>query len=194
MTRCREFYDKVKKEGNFCGMSETSLNEVTSYIELINERPAFAGFSEGALRPLIREQNEELKKTIMDNILELNTEDRLAKYGTEKKMKEALKRYRYIEPEETKAKKLWNKAEQMEYTEDYVKTMLANNVDLEGIIRIVTIVGKIGATKRAKPYKSWRTDETVKEKKEKDRLEKTGGHMTSEEIARLDAIDMEMRG
>jgi len=33
MTRCQEFYEKVKKDGNFCGMREDKYNTLLKYIE-----------------------------------------------------------------------------------------------------------------------------------------------------------------
>lgn len=37
MTRCQEFYDKVEKDGNFCGMSETAFRDLNHYIEEVEK-------------------------------------------------------------------------------------------------------------------------------------------------------------
>lgn len=33
MTRCKQFYEKVEKDGNFCGMPDTAFRKLKSYIE-----------------------------------------------------------------------------------------------------------------------------------------------------------------
>lgn len=62
MTRCVEFYDKVEKDGNFCGMSRASFNEVKQYIDFVNVNAEFSALSENTLKPLMREKDERVKE------------------------------------------------------------------------------------------------------------------------------------
>lgn len=61
MTRCEEFYEKVRREGNFCGMSKRALENVDAYIAFVNENPSIEGISEGPARVLMREKNPAVK-------------------------------------------------------------------------------------------------------------------------------------
>ena len=149
MTRCEEFYDKVEKDGNFCGMSESTVNEVKQVIVFKKEHTEFSVFSENAIKPLIREQDPEVKAkviSLVENAGNLKGE----KYGTEQKMKKALNRYKDINPEAIKEikvikpKKLWNRLEQAEYAQAVVRTFILNGVNpatiRELIVKAVGVV------------------------------------------------------
>jgi hypothetical protein len=123
------------------------MEEVLKQIGFIEDYPAFAGFSSRAIRPLIREQDPEIKQKIITNAGKLNDENRLARYGTEPKMKKAIARYKEVETEEPKKKtpkKLWSKFEQAEYAQEVVRTFIANGVD-PAVIRelIVKAIGVV---------------------------------------------------
>jgi hypothetical protein len=68
MTRCEEFYRKVEKDGNFCGMSESSISDVKQYRELLAENSAIADLTEGAARGLIREKDKDVKAKAIEVI------------------------------------------------------------------------------------------------------------------------------
>ena len=67
MTRCDEFYEKVKKDGNFCGMSKSAYNEVLQYLEFQQETDLSA-LSEKAAKPLIREQDKEIREAAISTV------------------------------------------------------------------------------------------------------------------------------
>lgn len=103
-----------------------------------------SGFSAKALRPLIREQDPEIQQKVITNAGKLDEENRLSRYGTERKMKAALARYHDPNPEakpitakEVKITKLWNMLEQAEYTRQYVKTMMMNGANPASIRELV---------------------------------------------------------
>jgi len=78
MVRCLEFYQKLEKDGNFCGLSGPSLSNIRFYKEVVNTLftrsgidPEFTivNFSEGASRPLHKIKNDEdLLERVLDNI------------------------------------------------------------------------------------------------------------------------------
>lgn len=78
MVRCLEFYQKLEKDGNFCGLSGPSLSNIRFYKEIVNTLftrsgidPEFTivNFSEGASRPLHKIRNDEdFLEKVLDNI------------------------------------------------------------------------------------------------------------------------------
>jgi hypothetical protein len=61
MVRCKDFYEKVRRDGNFCGMTKRALKEVEEYITFLDENPALTGISERAAQPLMREKDPEVQ-------------------------------------------------------------------------------------------------------------------------------------
>lgn len=66
MTRCEEFYEKWKRDPNWCNKCETSVFRINKYIELVEAYPFLKKVSERALRPLIERSipHGELEKII----------------------------------------------------------------------------------------------------------------------------------
>lgn len=128
-----------------CGLSEDRVRELKQWVDFIDEKPEFSGFSENALKPLIREQDSEIKEKVIRTVSNPDMSDstRQQRYGTERKMKAAIARYKDTNPEavkevkEIKPKKLWNMIEQAEYTRGYVKTMLMNGAEPASIRELV---------------------------------------------------------
>ncbi len=75
MTRCLEFYEKFDRDGNFCGLSKSTVSQILSYKEILNDlhdesvdkKFAIANFTEGASRPLhkIRENKGLYNKVLV---------------------------------------------------------------------------------------------------------------------------------
>jgi hypothetical protein len=61
MTRCIDFYKKVKQDGNFCGMSKSAYNEVMQYLDFVGKHAEISALSEDACKPLIREKDLEVQ-------------------------------------------------------------------------------------------------------------------------------------
>ena len=53
MVRCEEFYEKWKRDPNWCEKGKTSIFYINKCIELREQFPVLKQFSEGALRPLL---------------------------------------------------------------------------------------------------------------------------------------------
>ena len=68
MTRCGDFYEKVKRDGNFCGMRKDHIDEVEVYMEFLKAHPQIWGISEGAARPVIREKDPVVKAKVIETI------------------------------------------------------------------------------------------------------------------------------
>jgi len=79
MVRCDEFYAKWERCGNFCEKHPDTAEGIDRYLDFIEEienradiseqgKKAFAGASEGALRPLIREGNEAIRQEAISTI------------------------------------------------------------------------------------------------------------------------------
>lgn len=97
MTRCDSFYVCVCKKGNFCGMSESSLNEVKKYMEFLEQHTEFSVFSENTLKPLIRMKDPEAQQKVI-SLVENAGKEKVMNYGTGKKMKAIVERYDIVEP------------------------------------------------------------------------------------------------
>ena len=62
MTRCTEFYEKVKKDGNFCGMSDKEYRRLITTLESAEgNEVANATLSQGALRKQQKKAKEVAK-------------------------------------------------------------------------------------------------------------------------------------
>lgn len=141
--RNEECLEKIEWTVEHCGMRKDHADECIKAREFMKENTQFWGYSTVGLMPLIREQDSEIKQKIVTNALKLNDEDRLSRYGTERKMKAAINRYKDTNPEATKEikeikpKKLWNMLEQAEYTRQYVKVMIMNGAKPASIRELV---------------------------------------------------------
>lgn len=128
-------------------MSESSLYEVKQYMEFLEGHTEFSVLSENALKPLIRMKDPEAQAKVVALVAK-GGKRKQELYGTGKKMKAVVDRYDIIEPEKPKekVKKLWNKVEQTEYTQSYVRTMIKNGVDpaviRELVVKAIEVVGQ----------------------------------------------------
>ena len=84
-----------------CGLSETRVRELKRWIEFVDEHNEFSSFSEDSLKPLLREQEPGIKAKVIQDVgkaVEHGREKR--DYGTESKMKTAIKRAKKKKREE----------------------------------------------------------------------------------------------
>jgi hypothetical protein len=69
MTRCPEFYEKLEKDGNFCGLSPSEISRIKAYRELIDKISkmgidrtlAYEHFPAGAARELTSLKDDEVR-------------------------------------------------------------------------------------------------------------------------------------
>ena len=67
MTRCPDLYDKLDRDGNFCGLSSSAISKIKAYRELIDKIEkagidrafAYENFSEGASRAITSLNDDE---------------------------------------------------------------------------------------------------------------------------------------
>lgn len=93
MTQCEwcknpENVEKLKK---MCEKSDDRWREIERIAGFVEEQPGFSGFSGGALLPLIREKNPEIKAKVI-SLVENAGKEKLMNYGTETKMKSTIRR------------------------------------------------------------------------------------------------------
>ena len=84
-------------------MDTDTINEVDNAAAFCDEYPAFAGFSTRALRPLIREQDPEIQQKVIALVAKAG-ERKEELYGTERKMKAAIDRFKEVEPSKPEPK------------------------------------------------------------------------------------------
>lgn len=120
-----------------CEVTPERISQKKRYNKFVCDNPTLVGFSEKGLRPLTNEQDPEIMQKVL-SLVAKGGERKQDLYGTERKMKAAIARFKDVEPEKPKEKKLWNKVEQMEYTVAFVKTMYKNGVESEVIAELVT--------------------------------------------------------
>ena len=70
MTRCKDFYAKVERDGNFCGMSRSSYSVVKKYIRFQRAHPELEELSAGAITPLMRERDPEVREEAIKRVKE----------------------------------------------------------------------------------------------------------------------------
>lgn len=76
MTRCADFYAKWKRVGNFCEKNPRTAEQIDGYLDLIldlvdrgiPEDRAFAGLPEGAARPLLSIQDDEIRENAISHV------------------------------------------------------------------------------------------------------------------------------
>ena len=66
--RTLENVEKVKKDGNFCGMSKRSYEEVKAYIAFMKEHGEISRLTEEAAKLLIREQDDEVREEAISHV------------------------------------------------------------------------------------------------------------------------------
>jgi hypothetical protein len=68
MTRCDEFYEKVRKDGNFCGLQRGSFNEIKQYMAFVEKNSVLCELSAGACKHLMREKNLKIREDAINRI------------------------------------------------------------------------------------------------------------------------------
>lgn len=66
--RCKDFYEKWKRCGNFCEKHPDTAREIDRYLDFIEEYPEISGLAESTVKPLINEQNEEIKQKAITHV------------------------------------------------------------------------------------------------------------------------------
>jgi len=132
MTRCEEFYQKVEKDGNFCGMSDGEYRRLQQFKEFKEDNLAIARISEGAARVLISEPNEEVKAKAIEKVGKaLEAGEKV----TGKIVKELLRNSGHVDKVEEE--RIPTEKDKQKVTEEYVTKMIAWSCDGEEIIRRV---------------------------------------------------------
>jgi len=105
MTRCTDFWKKWRKEPNFCGLSETTVDEIEKYLSTVDkictlglkEDTVYENFPEGAARPLIRMEEGDPRTNVLNFVVKsLKQGDKL----TGKMIQTTIKRF--LPDEDTK--------------------------------------------------------------------------------------------
>jgi len=69
MTRCEEFYEKWKRDPNWCEKSRAEVYRINKYIETLDAYPGLEKVTATALRPILdRKMDEETKKKLLSTI------------------------------------------------------------------------------------------------------------------------------
>lgn len=69
MTRCKDFYEKIERDGNFCNMDKTAYKRTVDYIAFCEENNLTLGtLSERAARPLITEKDPVVKAKAIEKL------------------------------------------------------------------------------------------------------------------------------
>jgi len=90
MVRCEEFYEKWKRDPNWCRKCATSVWYINRYIELTESYPQLRQLSESALRPLLKKGLGDHRKVVA---YMLNKEAEKGTELTPKLVKEFIRRY-----------------------------------------------------------------------------------------------------
>jgi len=77
MTRCPEFYSKLLKDGNFCGLSDGAISQIKGYLETVDKiasrgvpkEEVMERFPEGAARPLLSLKDDETRTTALNYVV-----------------------------------------------------------------------------------------------------------------------------
>ena len=79
-----------------CEVTPERISQKKRYNKLVCDNPTFVGFSENALRPLINEQDPEIQQKVI-SIVESAGKEKTMNYGTERKMKAAIARFKDVD-------------------------------------------------------------------------------------------------
>lgn len=77
--------------GKACDVCDERIRQKFGYNQLLKDYPTFVGFKEGALRPLINEQDPEIQQKVIRTVENAVPNQRKRLYGTEPKMKKTIK-------------------------------------------------------------------------------------------------------
>ena len=66
--RCDEFYEKWRRCGNFCEKHPDTAREIDKLLDFIDEHPDLSVLSAKAVRPLIREKDEEVRDKAIESV------------------------------------------------------------------------------------------------------------------------------
>ena len=77
--RCEEYYEKWKKDPNWCEKCQSAVSRINNYFDLAGEleskgipkETTFVGLSEGAARPLFTEKNPVVKAKAISHVEKL---------------------------------------------------------------------------------------------------------------------------
>lgn len=145
----RECYRYQLLAGKVCDVTDERITQKTKHNDFVIKNPTLVGFSEKTVRSLRGEKDPEIQQKVISQIEKARPQEKERLYGTERKMKAAIARFKYIEPEkptEPKPKKLWGKVEQAEYAQEVVRTFIANGVNpaviRELIVKAIEVVGQ----------------------------------------------------
>lgn len=77
MTRCPEFYAKLLKDGNFCGLSDGAISQIKGYLETVDKiasrgvpkEQVMERFPEGAARPLLSLKDDETRLKALNYVI-----------------------------------------------------------------------------------------------------------------------------
>ena len=145
MTRCEEFYEKVEKDGNFCGLDETAYSRLLAYRDLQKNNPTIVGLSEGAARDLVKEPNEDVKAKAIEVIAkQLKDGEKV----TAKIVKEDLINAGH--EEKVKEDRIYTEKDKIRVTEDYVSDMVNHGAQAEEILRRVEKALMVGGERNGR--------------------------------------------
>ena len=132
MTRCEEFYLKVEKDGNFCGMSDGEFRRLQQFKEFVKDNPAIASLSQGAARVVISEPDEEVKAKAIEVIAkQLDAGEKV----TSKIVKEDLLNAGH--EDKVEKERIYTEQDKIKLFEDFVNDMLKHGcTDVEIVNRI----------------------------------------------------------
>jgi len=68
MVRCEEFYEKWKRDPNWCLKSPAAVSRINRYIDLTERCPALRALPEGALRPLLGKKSAPIRQKVIHEV------------------------------------------------------------------------------------------------------------------------------
>ena len=84
--------------GKACDVCDERIRQKYEYNQLLKDHPTFVGFKEGTLRPLINEQDPQIKQKVISQIENARPQERKRLHGTEEKMKKTITRAKGEKP------------------------------------------------------------------------------------------------
>lgn len=145
MTRCDEFYEKVEKDGNFCGMRDNAYRDLMAYRDLLKSNDTIVSLSEGAALPLIREPNEEVKAKAIEVIAkQLKSGEKVTAKVVKEDLVNAGHKDKVVE------ERIYTEEDKIRLTEEYVNDMLNHGIQEDEILRRVKKAFILGSGKNGK--------------------------------------------
>lgn len=68
MTRCEEFYEKWKRDPNWCDKCPSAVYYINRYVELAEKYPGLKQVSEGSTRPILGKMDESTREKVVQEI------------------------------------------------------------------------------------------------------------------------------